>query len=128
MATQLEKTGLSLDVGLGDSLAISDRLAAANGEARARADEVRDTGMGALGAAARGAVGLGDSATGLSNAMEKALLLSGEAAGVSLSMGNLTKQAAQVSHHTFVHGPAFAMISCISIFLQSDQQHALLWT
>ncbi len=95
-AMQLERTGLAMDFGLGESLALTDRLAASNGEALSLADEVRIAAVGALGMAVKGATELGNGALGLRDATEKALRLSGEASGVSSSLGNLTKRAAQV--------------------------------
>jgi hypothetical protein len=93
---QLERTGLAVDTGLGESVALTDRLAAANGEALSLADEVRVTAVGAFEMAGKGATELGNRAMGLRDSAEKASRLSGEATGVASSLGNLTKEASQV--------------------------------
>jgi hypothetical protein len=85
-----------MDAGLGESLSLTDRLAAANGDALSLADEIRTTAVGALGVAVKGATELGNGAMGLRGAAEEALRLNGEAAGAASSLGNLTKEAAKV--------------------------------
>jgi hypothetical protein len=78
--SQLERTGQGLERGVAEGLALSVRLAAANGDARALAEELGQCAATALSAVAKGVSGLGEGALGLRRAADDALRLGGEAA------------------------------------------------
>ena len=82
--------------GLGECLALNDRLAAANGEARSLTEELGLAAATALAAVAKGAAGLGEGAMALRGAADEALLHNAEAAGTASRVGSLSKETAQV--------------------------------